>query len=650
MTITSAYNFVPLASKVVCPDWAPQVSHDLPLPEGVCAEIRVRWTNHTPLLVGSGRDGQDLNRDGVQCVRPFQHPDGIHALPGSSLRGMLRNVIEIASFSRMNLVDDTDLSIRDFTDKSDYLKAMVGGEANKPAIGGHPKSRPAWLWFDGQHWQIKETKACRVQQTLICDKYFPARHPNRWPIAAASKGTWRPTAREKYESLISIGAAGNGIWPLSCWYLAEPDERLHAHGPKPNRPQTIYLRYRLVDDLHPIRPGVCSPSAEAREGVLVLTGQPGTTKHMEFVFEPLASRDGAVPVDKKVFATFAQIHGHPEGDWKSFWERRALNGEAIPVFVLGNGNAVANIGLAQMMRLQGKQSIGTLRDRHYDKVVGGHASLDFTTTLFGRVGDKPGDLLRSRVAFGDARLSSRLEADDPVPKIAVLGQPKPSFYPNYLVQNESNGTLRNSKYNTLLSSNPSLRGWKRYPVRNKREVEEVVPPHDASPKLKVELHPLGQANFESTIRLHNVKPQELGAVLWALIWGGGSHLHRRHALGMGKSFGYGQVQATVIGLDVRPNARPAGQRNGADDRPLNARVGDYIGKFTGFMSDQVPKWISCAEMKELLAMADPGLPQANKSNLRPLALTVKPKSINEFTDAKKGGWVLPPYSTMGKKP
>ena len=645
MTITSAYNFVPLASKVVCPDWAPHVSHDLPLLEGVCAEIRVRWTNHTPLLIGSGRDDRDRNPDGVQRIRPFQHPDGTLALPGSSLRGMLRNVIEIASFSRMNLVDDTDLSIRDLSDsKNDYMKALVGGDANKRHIGGHPMARPAWLWFDGQHWQIKETTACRVQQTLICDKYFPAGHPRRWPNDDRSRRTWRPTAREKYESLISSGAAGNRIWPLSCWYLAEPNQSIHPH-----LRSEIFLRYRLVESkggLWPIRPGDLPPSTEAREGVLVLTGQPGPTKHMEFVFEPLTSRDDAVPVDKKVFATFAQIHNHPEGDWKSFWEGRALRGEAIPVFVFGNGNTITNIGLAQMMRLQGKHSIGTLRDRHYDKVAGGRANLDFTTTLFGRVGDKPADLLRSRVAFGDARLTGRPEANDPAPMVTLLGQPKPSFYPSYLVQDELNGTLNtDKKYNTVLSSTPSLRGWKRYPVRNKSEVVEVQPPASASPELMVELHPLGKANFESTIRLHNVMPQELGAVLWALTWGGQPHL--RHALGMGKSFGYGQVQATVIGLDVRPNARPSEHRTGAADRPLDERVLDFTAKFMAFMGKEVPPWDTSAEMVELLAMADPDCPQATKTTLKPLTLTVGVQNGNEFTTAKQGKQALPKYSSLG---
>lgn len=41
LQITAAYNFVPLADKVVYPEWQDLVSHDLPLQDGLCAELEV---------------------------------------------------------------------------------------------------------------------------------------------------------------------------------------------------------------------------------------------------------------------------------------------------------------------------------------------------------------------------------------------------------------------------------------------------------------------------------------------------------------------------------------------------------------------------------------------------------------------------------
>ena len=55
-------------------------------------------------------------------------PDGTPAIPGSSLRGMIRTVLEIASFGKMQLVDDKRTTVRDLskTAKMDYQSRVSG--------------------------------------------------------------------------------------------------------------------------------------------------------------------------------------------------------------------------------------------------------------------------------------------------------------------------------------------------------------------------------------------------------------------------------------------------------------------------------------------------------------------------------------------
>ena len=48
-----------------------------------------------------------------------------------------------------------------------------------------------------------------------------------------------------------------------------------------------------------------------------------------------------------------------------------------------------------------------------------------------------------------------------------------------------------------------------------------------------------KSRFEGRIIFHNLRSEELGALLWALTLGGNSNL--RHGLGMGKPFGFGQA-------------------------------------------------------------------------------------------------------------
>lgn len=109
--ISAPYNFVPLADWVHVPSWGHAVAHDLPLQDGYCGEIVYTLTAHTPLLVG----GSQIKAQNGQPreVRPFRLPGGAYAIPGSSLKGMLRAVVEIAGFGRMSMIDDVRPGLRE---------------------------------------------------------------------------------------------------------------------------------------------------------------------------------------------------------------------------------------------------------------------------------------------------------------------------------------------------------------------------------------------------------------------------------------------------------------------------------------------------------------------------------------------------------
>ena len=113
------YRFVPLSPLILIPDWGPQVSHDLPFEDGLSGELRITLTNHTPLCIGSGKT------DPTNHVLPFAAPDGQFVIPGSSLKGMLRNVMEIATFGRFSRVDNPELNLTGREDKPDIHKGLV---------------------------------------------------------------------------------------------------------------------------------------------------------------------------------------------------------------------------------------------------------------------------------------------------------------------------------------------------------------------------------------------------------------------------------------------------------------------------------------------------------------------------------------------
>ena len=92
--ITAPYNFVPLSRSVYFPPWAPQASQDWPFEDGLCGVLDYEVEALGPLFV------RGQQPPGARTLEFFKTPDGKFAIPGSSLRGLLRNIVRAAFASR----------------------------------------------------------------------------------------------------------------------------------------------------------------------------------------------------------------------------------------------------------------------------------------------------------------------------------------------------------------------------------------------------------------------------------------------------------------------------------------------------------------------------------------------------------------------
>ena len=111
--IHAPYNFVPLSAWIYEPDWGPRVTQDVPFSDGINGVLDLEIEALTPILVGGRQVSGTREKEGE--VHFYRTPDGKPAIPGSSIKGMCRNVLEIASFGKMRMVDDRRLSIRDLS-------------------------------------------------------------------------------------------------------------------------------------------------------------------------------------------------------------------------------------------------------------------------------------------------------------------------------------------------------------------------------------------------------------------------------------------------------------------------------------------------------------------------------------------------------
>lgn len=115
--VHAPFCFAPIPRWVHFPKWGPLVSHDVPFQDGLCGEIDLALQATTPLLAGGARRKAIAEKEGE--VWPFQLPGGRWAIPPSSLQGMTRAILEIATFARLGpWVEKRGFTKRDTNDSN----------------------------------------------------------------------------------------------------------------------------------------------------------------------------------------------------------------------------------------------------------------------------------------------------------------------------------------------------------------------------------------------------------------------------------------------------------------------------------------------------------------------------------------------------
>jgi CRISPR-associated protein (TIGR03986 family) len=606
--IDAPYNFVPLSDKVVEADWYAQTSQDLPFRDGFSGEITFTLTNTTPLLVGGKQ--QAATKESAGKVDFFQTPTQEYAIPGSSLRGMIRNIFEIATFSKMSMLDDMRYGLRDIS--GGRVKASYGSKVGSEPVKGMLTSKVSAGFLrrnKDDNYVITPHQMVHVNHDDL-DKVYDA--GLRSAISKANKG--KMSVSEKYH--IFRNHKVNEI----IFDTHDVTVDIRGSGMALRREATNLRNGRL-------------------KGRLVLTGQPSKNKIRDFIFYSPSQETISVPPSSWKDFLFIHDTGEKDAPW-SYWQEQLNQGKDIPVFYVEMGN-ILKIGLAYMPKLAGDFTVHDLvkhtSEAHLDDDI--H---DMANTFFGHVGDKPEQTLKSRVFFETAIAINKptlAKASEPT----ILNSPKASYFPNYLVQPEapkgSNKLSDGKQYATYMkhstNSKPQIRGFKRYPVRPANEVivQKLDDEQQKNKAVQVVLHPIEiGAQFSGRIVVHNAKPEEIGALLWSLKLSTEDNDQLCHRLGMGKSFGYGQVQLKNIQCRLTPN----------DPSKKTPERSAFIDAFTQYMDKKLvkTKWLHSEQVLTLTAMADPSKASQFNGKLSHMRLTM---SDNPFNDAKKEGLVLAAY-------
>lgn len=529
------YNFIPLPERVVTLSAGELPDQGVFHSDLLTGSIECELTTASPMFIRSGIR-PELAASGKQSK---DQPDFFYlneqnepVVPGSSLRGMIRTLVEIITYSKIGSVTDNPLVYR-----------SVGGTTNHDA---HYRSQ--LLHLDNDE---KTTGSVKYYTPLVRGGYMVKTGRRDWSIQPAKViggATYAHIGIDEdfFRKLHRVKNCQNAF---EIYVQTGPLEYHDVRG------GFLKIKFAKVlqKDAAP-RPGL-------RPAVLARSGWMSSKRSEAVVFE----RD---PHAKPLILSDEQIDAYREQISKEQAKLLGKNGvlnDGQPVFYLMDEETgkVKFFGHSRMFRIPYPRSP---RDHvpEYARPTdepNDPDCVDFAEAIFGytrQVGTGRQRAYAGRVSISDARLASGqdniwLSQQIITPKI--LSGPKPTTFQHYLVQREPEkyiiGQTRDGRpvsetrlhdYESTTPGETVIRGhkfyWHKGPVGTE-EVQETGDVNDGDTQ-HTRIRPLKPGvRFHFQVTFTNLRPEELGAILWILNVAADEHI--RLKIGMGKPLGLGSV-------------------------------------------------------------------------------------------------------------
>lgn len=598
-TASAPYNFVPLPEKIIpAVDNAEDLpGHDKYYQGRHSGYFDVTLTTRSPLYIRGLLPARDLSRQEELKNKPeFFHTDNEHepVIPGSSLRGMLRALLEIVSYSKIQWVSKKRLFFRTMDDSA------VGLYYNRRMVEkldvAHPEHQSALVYrarVEGGFFRVDDDGTYSIEPCTFArvetedlrrlfnlaysrDMYEldgrdlderTARNPNQTP-------KWSYQHREIWAEIDEV--ENDYFFP----------EQYTRNGKI--RHYDLYLRFQHARNLEESS----EQDQGKKRGKLVLTG-PMEHKHLAFLFVPLKEAAPRIEVTNdpsELDPNKRLVDRFHDDDQLTRWQKKAFpagippNGQprredghlrdGDPVFFLRNENGdLVFFGRAQMFRLPYKQRPIDLVPCELQRVT----DIDYAEALFGftltaeqiakmganaPVQGKKGRAYAGRVMVTDGVLQSKREdiwlagSPDEVTTPRILATPKPTAFQHYLTQQhpDNNKALNHYDSTPPESDETVIRGHKLYwhqgldtdqghtlkQVHDAIKETAYVGPKDTQHTRFKPLKP--GVRFSFRVYFENLSDRELGALCWTLHPRGETGRRYCHHLGMGKPLGMGAVE------------------------------------------------------------------------------------------------------------
>lgn len=538
--INSAYRFVPVRKdsiKFYSPEWKDKVSMDIPFKDNVSGEIRYKITTNTALFVKGSDDD-------------FCNVEGRYFIPGTSVKGCLRSVLEILSNGHLDetRVKDKRFAYRDLLDQGGYMSRM------RIVYCG-------WLDEDLKihHWGKPKNISYKDLSIILNYDYNEFKKMDIF---------------EKYKSFSSS---------LSK-HFTDGERLLTAR----------HFDKRLF----------CRISKDGNQGTIVFSGKIDLKKSDFVLLDKDCNVKTQLKVNERVFRDFKSLY--PK--YIDIPNNKEKGGRPV-FFTLDEQGNVATIGLSYLHKYYAKNGI---RAAIPENLKGGN--MDLADVMFGSVKYKmrgriqfcaaemkEGEKLikddtsllavlgSPHASFYPAYLQSKTwDYDGGI----IAGRKRYPIKPMY---NVGPLTFKNKDdYKNKFGNLPDqIQSYKHQ--SDSSGLQDLIPKDDKDNinfDTVTQLKPIKENSvFNGKIHFFNLRKEELGALLAAITFNG--HSECRHSLGQAKALGFGNVTISIEEINI----------NNEKQNDISNVQTEYIDIFSKLMEKECPGWNNSEELKELYAMA-----------------------------------------------
>ena len=532
------YNFVPLPEKVVTVDIT-----NIPRQDeytGNNGYIKCTLTVETPLYIRSAMTKDFFSRFGdyefsqlseeqkKERAQFYHRPDRPDepVIPGSSLRGMVRSLVEIAAYGKMQWLTKDQVTFRAVatSPKKDSLAAEY-----RKVMGNYSSNvKAGYLFKKNDSWYIQ-----------------PAKTPSDYG--------WRE--RKPYLEVKDKDISQKDL-----------PEFISLGDTQKYKPQyhKVTFNVKIVKEKPRVfNLGTAKPDSKYC-GILVCSGNMAETggektspRTTHVIILEQDSKKKPLKINKSVITDYLSTLT-PFQKQAPFDDKYGCLKDERPVFYVTKDDAVYFFGHSPNFRIPAIPNHLDRAASPYDytpEYLHREEDIDLAEAIFGYT-DSVDQCTRKnkresragRVFFTDAcvvpAISNPWLDSKPIITPIVLSSPKPTAFQHYLTQQTPDNP---GKLNHYASPSTVIRGHKLYWHKKNVQTDSIMENGEKikqNPKQYTLIKPVRPGvNFSFCIYFENMKDEELGALLWVLSLPGDKY---RHRLGMGKPLSMGSVKINPV--------------------------------------------------------------------------------------------------------